>query len=55
MINKIAQMSRVMNDALSLCPYCNCMTKTIVREILSASENRKYGYYCGKCKMNKLG
>ena len=30
---------------ISLCPKCNCMTKT-TREV-------KMSFYCGKCKGNK--
>lgn len=29
------------------------MTKTIQKEKLSASENKHYAYYCGKCGMIK--
>jgi hypothetical protein len=35
---------------LSLCNFCGCVTKTIRAETLSASENRHYEDYCGKCK-----
>jgi hypothetical protein len=34
---------------LSLCKFCNCMTKTISKSALSGSENEKFRYECGKC------
>jgi len=42
-----------MNDEISLCKYCNCMTKTIRVKSLSASENIHYRYECGKCHFKK--
>jgi hypothetical protein len=41
------------NNNLSLCKYCNCMTKTYQKATLSASENKHYRYECGKCGFKK--
>jgi hypothetical protein len=38
---------------VSLCKFCNCMTKTIQVPALSASENKHYRYECGKCGCKK--
>jgi hypothetical protein len=38
---------------LSLCKFCNCMTKTMQVAGLSASENKHYRYECGKCGAKK--
>ena len=35
---------------ITLCSYCHCMTKTIRKPALSASENKHYRYECGKCR-----
>ena len=40
-------------EELSLCPWCHCMTWTIRKPALSASENKHYRYECGKCKAKK--
>ena len=36
-------------DDISLCKWCNCMTHTVKKKSLSASENTNYRYECGKC------
>jgi hypothetical protein len=38
-----------MKKELTLCKWCNCMTKTITKKGLSGSENTHYIYKCGKC------
>ena len=44
-----------MNNQLkkSLCKFCNTITKTIVKEGLSASENKHYRYECKNCGFKK--
>lgn len=38
---------------VSLCKFCGCMTKTVRKPGLSASENKHYRYECGKCGAKK--
>jgi len=51
---KIVDLGRTMvGNEISLCKWCHCMTKTVRKEALSGSENKKYRYQCGKCGFKK--
>jgi predicted SprT family Zn-dependent metalloprotease len=50
---KLDRLSKGWVEEISLCTFCNCMTKTIRKQGLSASENKHYRYECGKCGAKK--